>query len=78
MLGSFMAQWSLVAIPGMFLLALGASLLASRRLFGVVALNLCVLMAGVELSYSGLDNSISLSLLIISGSVVAYGRSLCF
>lgn len=62
----------------MFLLAFGASLLAPRRQFGVVALNLCVPMAGVGLSYSGLDNSITLGLLIIGGSVVAYGWSLCF
>lgn len=35
MLGSFMAQWAWVAIPGMFLLAFGASLLAPRRQFGL-------------------------------------------
>src|SRR5215813_12809214 len=47
MLGSFIAQWAWVAIPSMFLLALGASLLASNRPFGAVALSLCVPLAGV-------------------------------
>jgi Fusaric acid resistance protein-like len=78
MLGSFMAQWVWVAVPGMFLLALGGSLLASKSLFGMVVLNLCVPLAGVGLSYNGLDNSIHVGLLLIIGSVIAYAWSLCF
>jgi hypothetical protein len=54
MLGSFMAQWTWVAIPGMFILGLVASLLASRRQFGIVVLTLCMPIAGVGLSYGGL------------------------
>lgn len=56
-LGSFMAQWAWIAIPGMFLLAFGSSLLASSRRFGVIALTLCVPVAGIGLSYGGLENS---------------------
>lgn len=78
MLGSFMAQWVWVAVPGMFLLALGGSLLASKSLFGMVVLNLCVPLAGVGLSYNGLNNSIHVGLLLIIGSIVAYAWSLCF
>ena len=78
MLSSFMAQWAIVAIPGMFLLAFGAALLLSRRTIGIVALTICLPIAGVGLSYPGLVNSVPLSLLYIIGSVVAYGWSLCF
>lgn len=78
MLGSFMAQWVWIAIPGMFLLAFGSSLLASSRQFGMIALTLCVPMAGVGLSYGGLENSVLLAVIIIVGSIVAYGWSLCF
>jgi hypothetical protein len=76
--GSFIAQWALVAVLGMFALALGAALLAARRPLGMVALNLCVPLAGIGLSYAGLASSFGLGLLIIAGSVVAFGWSLCF
>ena len=78
MLGSFMAQWAIVAIPGMFLLAFGAALLLSRRTVGTVASTICLPIPGVGLSYPGLVNSVPLALLYIIGSVVAYGWSLCF
>ena len=45
MLGSFMAQLALVANPGMFLLAFGASLLLSRRTIGSVALTISLPLA---------------------------------
>ena len=73
-----MAQWAWVAVPGMFLLAFGSSLLASSKPFSMIALTLCVPVAGVGLSYGGLENSMGLGLLIIVGSIVAYGWSLCF
>jgi hypothetical protein len=78
MLGSFMAQWAWVAIPGMFLLAFGSAILASSKRFGIIALTLCVPIVGVGLSYGGLENSIGLAVIIIVGSIVAYGWSLCF
>jgi hypothetical protein len=60
MLGSFMAQWAIVAIPGMFLLAFGAgaALLLSRRSLSTIALTICLPLAVVGLSYQGLANSI--------------------
>jgi hypothetical protein len=78
MLGSFIAQWAIVAIPGMSLLAFGAALLLSRRTIGTVALTICLPIAGVGLNYPGLVNSVPLALLYIIGSVVTYGWSLCF
>jgi hypothetical protein len=62
----------------MFLLAFGSSLLASSKPFSMIALILCVPVAGVGLSYDGLENSMGLRLLIIVGSIVAYGWSSCF
>ena len=58
MLGSFMTQWAIVAIPGMFLLAFGAALLLSRRSLSTIALTICLPLAVVGLSYQGLANSI--------------------
>ena len=58
MLSSFMAQWAIVAIPGMFLVTFGAALLLSRRSLSTVALTICLPFAGVGLSYQGLVNSI--------------------
>ena len=78
MLGSFIAQWMWIAIPGMFLLAFGGSMLASKRRFGMIMLYLCVPLAGAGLSYEGLENSINVGLLLIIGSIVALGWSLCF
>ncbi len=78
MLGSLIAQWVWIAVPGMFLLALGGSMLASKKRFGMIVLFLCVPLTGVGLSYEGLENSISVGLLFIIGSIIAYGWSLCF
>ena len=58
MLSSFMAQWAIVAIQGMFLLAFGAALLLSRRSLSTIALTICLPLAVVGLSYQGLANSI--------------------
>ena len=78
MLGSLIAQWVWIAVPGMFLLALGGLMLASKKRFGMIVLFLCVPLTGVGLSYEGLENSISVGLLFIIGSIIAYGWSLCF
>lgn len=72
---SFMAQWAMVAILGMFLLAFGTALLLSGRTIDIVALTICLPIAGV--SYPGLVNSVALALLYTIGSAVAYEWSLC-
>jgi len=76
MLGSFLAQWAAVAVIGMFALGMASALLAAKRPFGMIALSLCLPLAGVGLSYAGLENSVGLGLLIVFGSVVAYLWSL--
>lgn len=78
MLGSFIAQWAIVAVAGMFMLALGSTLLAAKRPLGMVALTLCLPLAAVGLSYAGLENSVGIGVLIMLGSVVAYLWSLLF
>ncbi len=74
--GSFVAQWWWLAVPAMFVFGLAGALLASRRQFGLLALNLCVPLAGIGLSYAGLQNSIGVALTIMVGSLLAYGWSL--
>jgi hypothetical protein len=48
MLGSFVAQWWWLAVPAMFVVAFGGASLAARRL---LALNLCVPVVGIGLSF---------------------------
>ena len=69
MLGSFMAQWAIVAIPGMFLLAFGAALLLSRRSLSTIALTICFHLQALD--------SVIKDLLIQSTSVVLYHRLCC-
>jgi hypothetical protein len=78
LLGSFIAQWAVVAVVGIFLLALTASMLAAHKPRGMLALTLCVPLAGVGLSYSGVEDSFGLAMLMIAGSVTVYGWSLLF
>lgn len=78
MAGSVLAQWPIIAVLGMFALALGASLLASNRPLGLLALSLCVPLAGIGLSYAGIKHSIGFSATIIGGSAVAYLLSMAF
>jgi hypothetical protein len=70
MLGSFMAQWALVAIPDMFLLAFGIILLLSRRTIGTVALIIC-------LSLTEVLEAVTKDLLVQSTSVALYHRLSC-
>jgi hypothetical protein len=70
MLGSFMAQWALVAIPDMFLLAFGIILLLSRRTIGTVALTIC-------LSLTEVLDAVTKDLLVQSTSVALYHRLSC-
>ena len=78
MAGSVLAQWPIIAVLGMFALALGASLLASNRPLGLLALSLCVPLAGIGLSYAGINHSIGFSATIIGGSAIAYLLSMAF
>jgi uncharacterized membrane protein YccC len=78
LLGSILAQWTVVAVVGMFLLGLGAALLTTRNPIGFVVLTLCLPLAGVGLTYTGVEESIGVSSLFVLGSAIAFVGALCF
>lgn len=78
MFGSILAQWTPVAVVGMFLLGLGAALLTTRSAMGWVVLTLCLPLAGIGLTYTGLAESAGVSFLFILGSAIAFIGALCF
>ena len=70
-LGSILAQNSVVAVIGMFLLPLGAALLAAKRPFGLIALTLCAPLAAIGLSYTDVHETLGIGLLMFAGSALA-------
>jgi hypothetical protein len=78
LVGSVLAQWAAVAVVGMFLMGLGASLLATRRAFGHAVLTVCLPLAATGLTYHGLDESAGVSALFMAGSAIAFAVALCF
>src|SRR3954454_1889550 len=78
MFGSILAQWTPVAVVGMFLLGLAAALLITRSAMGWVVLTLCLPLAGIGLTYKGLTESAGVSFLFILGSAIAFVGALCF
>lgn len=78
LVGAVLATSALLAVIGMFVLAIGASALAASRPLGLIAMNLCVPLAGIGLSFDDVSGAVSFGLLILAGSVVAYLTSLVF
>jgi hypothetical protein len=78
MVGSILAQWAAVAVVGMFLMGLGAALLATRRVFGHAVLTTCLPLAATGLTFVGLDESVGVSALFITGSAIAFLVALAF
>ena len=78
MIGSIVAQWAPVAVVGMFLMGLGAALLATRKALGYAVLTICLPLAGTGLTYEGLDESAGVFALFILGSAIAFAGALCF
>lgn len=78
LIGSILAQWAAVAVVGMFLMGLGAALLATRRVFGYAVLTICLPLAGTGLTYDGLSESAGVSALFLTGSAIAFVGALCF
>ena len=72
MVGSILAQWAAVAVVGMFLMSLGAALLATRKELGYAVLTICLPLAATGLTYDGLDDSAGVSALFIIGSAIAF------
>ena len=78
LIGSVLAQWAPVAVVGMFLMGLGAALLATRKAFGWVVLTVCLPLAGTGLTYDGLDEAAGVGALFVAGSAIAFLAALCF
>jgi Fusaric acid resistance protein-like len=70
-LGSLLAQNTVLAVVGMFVLPLAAALLAARRPLGLIALTLCAPLAAIGLSYTDVRETIGIGLLMIGGSALA-------
>ena len=70
-LGSILAQNTVVAVVGMFLLPLGAALLAAKRPLGLIALTLCAPLIAIGLSYTDVHETLGIGLLMIAGSALA-------
>jgi hypothetical protein len=70
-LGSLLTRSHWVAVLGMFAVPLGASVLASRRPLGLVALMLAAPLIAVGLSYDDLGEAISIGGLLVLGSLAA-------
>jgi hypothetical protein len=51
--GALLAQVAWLAVAGIFVLAVGASLLAARRPHGMIALTLCLPLVAIGFSYPG-------------------------
>lgn len=78
LVGALLATSAALAIVGMFLLAIGAATAAARRPFGLVAMNLCLPLAGIGLSFDDVGGAAAFGALIVAGSVVAYLIALVF
>jgi len=70
--GSLLAQTTATTIIGIFLVAYGTALLASRKAFGLTAMTLCAPVAAIGLSYGDMGKAAGLGLLIFGGSAFSY------
>jgi hypothetical protein len=68
LMGSLLAQTSVTAVVGIFAIAYGSALLASRKAFGMAVMLLCAPVSAIGLSYTDLGTAASLGLLMFSGS----------
>jgi Fusaric acid resistance protein-like len=69
--GSILAQATVLAVAGMFVLPLGAAMLAADRPLGLIALTLCAPLAAIGLSYTNVRETLGIGLLMIGGSALA-------
>jgi len=73
--GAFLAQWPIVAVVGIALIALGSAQLAARRPLGVLVMSLALPLMGIGFSYD-LQGAASFAALVIVGSLYAWLVSL--
>jgi uncharacterized membrane protein YccC len=76
-LGAFLAQWPVVAVAGIALVAFGAAQLAARKPLGVLVMSLALPLMGIGFSYD-LQGAASFGALVIVGSLYAWLVSLLF
>lgn len=72
LLGSLLVQTNVTAVVGIFVVALGAALLATRTSIGLVAMFLCAPVTAIGLSYGDIVSALGLALIMIGGSVFAW------
>jgi hypothetical protein len=72
LIGSVLAQTKVTTVAGIFALAFGAALLASRRPFGLIALTLCLPVCAVGLSYSDLSEAAALGAVFVAAGVFSF------
>jgi hypothetical protein len=75
-LGAFLAQVPVVAVPAIFALAVGAALVAPRGRLGRLGLGLCLPMVGIGLSFGDPADAAGLGALMVAGSVYACAVSM--
>jgi hypothetical protein len=78
LLGSVLVQTSFTAVIGIFGVAFGSAVLASRQAFGLVAMSLCAPVAAVGLSYPDMGKALGLGLIVLGGSVFSYLVSMLY
>ena len=76
--GSLLAQWAPLAVAGMFLIGLGAALLAAKKPIGLAVLTICLPLTGIGLTYTTLETGFDVSLLFVIGSAIAFAAALAF
>lgn len=75
-IGSLLTQVPMLAVLGLFALAVGASLWARASRIGALVLALCLPLVGIGLSIAEVAWGAVLALLIIAGSLYAWGVSM--
>lgn len=72
LLGSLLVQTDVTAVLGIFAVAFGAALLATRTSVGLVAMFLCAPVTAIGLSYGDIVSALGLALIMVGGSVFAW------
>jgi uncharacterized membrane protein YccC len=73
--GAFLAQWPVVAVAGIALVAFGSAQFAARKPLGVLVMSLALPLMGIGFSYD-LQGAASFAALVIVGSLYAWLVSL--
>jgi Fusaric acid resistance protein-like len=69
LIGSLLVQTEVTTVVGIFLVAYGSAILASRRAVGFAAMTLCAPVAAIGLSYGDIASAAGLGLIVFAGSV---------